>query len=130
MEKIDRQELIKVISDFIEKGHVENIVAMFKQDQSCYALTGELIRDERFMVRMGVAVLFEELAAVRPPAELDLAVPSLKRQFGDETPYIRGEAANILAIINSEKSLSALGLLEDDPDPQVAEIVKDALYHP
>jgi len=45
---------------------VENIVSMFKADKTCYEVTGYILRDERFMVRMGVAVLFEELKEVRP----------------------------------------------------------------
>ncbi len=66
MHENEQAELITVIGDFLEMGHVENIMAMFKQDTSLYALSGELLRDERFMVRMGMAVLFEELRAIRP----------------------------------------------------------------
>jgi hypothetical protein len=43
-------------------GHVENIVAMFKQDPRYYAWTGNLLQDERFAVRLDVSVLFEYLA--------------------------------------------------------------------
>ena len=126
MDDISQKELIKVITDFIEMGHVENIVAMFKHDSSLYSLTGELIQDERFMVRMGVAVLFEELAA-DVEQELDLAVPSLEALLTHETPYVRGEAVNLLAIINTPNSLSLLDGMKDDPDPQVAEIIADVL---
>ncbi|MBI5558479.1 MAG: hypothetical protein HY885_12665 [Deltaproteobacteria bacterium] len=41
---------------FWEIGQVENILAMFKLNESHYRPTGELEHDERFMVRMGVAV--------------------------------------------------------------------------
>ncbi len=123
---VSREELIKVIGDFLEKGHVENIIAMFKQDTSCYELVGDILKDERFMVRMGVAVLFEELVLARP-AEVNFSIPSLLPLLSDDTSYIRGEAATILAIINTPESLVALTPLQNDPDPQVAEIVRDVL---
>jgi len=31
-------DLLQVISDFLEMGHVENIVAMYRQDTGLYAL--------------------------------------------------------------------------------------------
>ena len=66
-------DIVKVIGDFLELGHVENIVAMFKQDTSLYDHTGSLLRDERFTVRLGTAVLFEELALIRLD-EISLAI--------------------------------------------------------
>lgn len=126
MEIHEQEELIQVISDFLEMGHVENIMAMFKQDPSCYALTGRLIRDERFMVRIGVAVLFEELAILKPD-EVAQAIPSLVPLLSDQTPHIRGEAVNILGIIGTEEALAAITPLRNDPDHQVCEIVSDIL---
>lgn len=49
-----RQEMVKTIAEFIELGHVENIVSLFKQEKEYYQYVGELIRDDRFMVRMGL----------------------------------------------------------------------------
>jgi len=126
MQQSEQAELVKVIADFLEMGHAENIVAMFKQDPSCYALTGQLIQDERFMVRIGVAVLIEEMTAIRPD-EVELAIPSLVPLLTSLTPYVRGEAANLLGIIGTEKALAAIVLLRNDPDPQVQEIVSDVL---
>ena len=120
------QELLTVIGDFLEMGHVENIMAMFKQDHALYRLTGELLRDERFMVRMGMAVLFEELVKIRP-AEVPLAIPVLLPLLKDETPWIRGEAVNILGIISSPEALAHIRPMIDDPDPQVREIAADFL---
>jgi predicted transcriptional regulator len=107
-------DMHQVIGDFLELGHVENIVAMFKQESSLYDLTGDLLRDERFTVRLGVAVLFEELAVIRP-LEISLAIPS--------------QAATILGIISSRDALKQLKKLEDDPDPQVREIIEDIIHH-
>lgn len=117
-------ELLKVIGDFLEMGHVENIMAMFKRDLSLYGMTGELLRDERYIVRMGMAVLFEELQAIRPQ-EVALAVPALLPLLKDETAWVRGEAVNILGIIASDEAREHLKTMLHDPDPQVREIAGD-----
>ena len=78
------------------------------------------------MVRMGVAVLYEELAGIRP-GETALAIPGLRPLLTDETPYVRGEACNILGIINNREALELLAPMRKDPDPQVREIVADLL---
>ena len=126
MTEISDDELVRTIGEFIELGHVENIVAMFKQDPGYYRLTGELLRDERFVVRMGMVVLFEELAAVRPD-EVSLAVPTLLPLLGEEQSYIRGEAVTLLGLIATREALDALEPLRQDPEPQIVEIVNDIL---
>ncbi|MFO7606089.1 MAG: HEAT repeat domain-containing protein [Desulfurivibrionaceae bacterium] len=120
------EEMLAVISDFLEKGLAENIVAMYKKDPSLHRLTGGLLRDERFMVRMGAAILYEELAAARPD-ETALAVPALEPLLADETAYVRGEACNILGLIGTDEARTLLAGMADDPDPQVREIVADYL---
>jgi hypothetical protein len=126
MDDISREELLRVIGDFLEMGHVENIVAMFKKDDSHYGLTGDLLRDERFAVRLGMAVLFEELVRIRP-RDTTKAIASLLPLLTETTPVLRGEAANILGIINTDEALRPLKPLRNDPDSQVAEIVGDIL---
>lgn len=122
-------ELLTVISDFLEKGLAENIVAMFKKEPELHRLTGELLRDERFIVRMGVAILYEELAASRP-AEIAMAIPALEPLLTDRVGYIRGEACTVLGIINSAEARILLATMAADPDPQVREIVADCLVDP
>jgi hypothetical protein len=126
MSDFSDEELLTVISDFLEKGLAENIVAMFKKEPELHRLTGALLKDERYMVRMGVAVLYEELVAVRPE-EMGLAIPSLRPLLADEVSYIRGEACNILGLINTDAARTLLTTMVDDPDPQVREIVADFL---
>lgn len=120
------KDLLTVISDFLEKGLAENIVAMFKKEPELHRLAGELLKDERFMVRMGVAVLYEELVVGRPD-ETALAIPSLRPLLTDELSYVRGEACNILGLINTDEARIMLRTMTDDPDPQVREIVADFL---
>lgn len=126
MYEISTEELLKTIADFLEMGHAENVVALFKKDTTMYSLSGDLLRDERFSVRLGTAVLFEELTQLRPQ-EVKLALPSLLPLLKEPDPFLRGEAANIIGIINAEEGLAHLRDLQDDPNSQVAEIVTDIL---
>ena len=123
----ETQELQTVIADFLELGHVENIVAMFRQDHACFTLTGALLQDERFRVRMGVAVLFEELLLLVPAEALDGAVPSLVLLREHTAPYVRGDAAHILATIDTPAARTALATFRYDPEPEVVAIVIEAL---
>lgn len=120
-------QLVAVIADFLEMGHVENIVAMFKQDRTLYALAGQLLQEERFMVRLGMAVLFEELKRVRP-GEIPLAVPALLPLLEEQTSWVRGEAVNILGIIGTPEALRHVRSRENDPEPQIREMVRDILF--
>ncbi|MEN8140909.1 MAG: HEAT repeat domain-containing protein [Thermodesulfobacteriota bacterium] len=126
MEKdVSDDEMVKVIADFLEQGLADNIISMFKADSSYYPLIGQVLRDERFAVRLGVNVLFEELVA-QGVSEVALAVEPLVELLDPQTPaYVRGEAAGVLGIIASASALAALKPLVDDEDPQVAEIARD-----
>jgi len=104
----------------------ENIAAMYRQDPELHRLTGELLRDERFMVRMGTAVLYEELAETSPE-ELPRAIPALKPLLADPTAYVRGETCTILGLIGTPAARALLATMANDPDPQVREIVGDYL---
>lgn len=127
-EEADSQ-LVAVIADFLEMGHVENILAMFKQDPGLYSLVGHVLRDERYMVRLGVAVLFEELKAARP-AEIALAVPSLLPLLAEQIPWLRGEAVNILGIINTSEARDLVRTMAHDPEAQIREMAVDILAAP
>jgi len=125
--KVSDKETKGVIKDFLEMGHADNIIAMFKQDSSLFAWTGELLRDERFVVRLGLVLVFEELAALGCK-EIRLAIPALAPLLAAEVPaYIRGEAVTILGVIGTTETLRLLRPLENDADPQVREIIEDIL---
>ena len=119
-------ELLQVIADFLAMGHVDNIVAMFRQEPRYYVWTGQLLTDERFAVRLGVSVLFEHLVLLCP-GQLPLAIPSLVEQLDNPIEWVRGEAASVLGIIGTEAALRPLQPLMSDPSPQVVEIVGDIL---
>lgn len=121
------KEMIVVISDFLEQGLADNIVSMFKAESTYYHLIGEVLQDERFAVRMGLVLVFEELVAMGVE-DVSLALPVLRPLIEKETPpFIRGEAVTILGIIGTDDSLALLKPLVADDDPQVSEIAKDFL---
>lgn len=123
MDQVSDDELKKVIKDFLEMGHVENIVAMFRHEPLYYAWTGEILNDERFNVRLGVSVLFEELQLLQPE-KLGLATPSLTHLLENESALIRGEAINVLGIIGSIEAIDLVRRMLDDPSPQVREMAE------
>ncbi len=124
--EVTDSELAKVIADFLEMGHVENIVAMFKQERRYYGWTGQLLTDERFAVRLGVSVLFEHLREQRPE-EIGLAVPSLVEMLDHPVAWVRGEAVSVLGIIGTPEALAAVRKMTGDSDPQVREVAQDIL---
>lgn len=124
--EISDEELRKVIADFLEMGHVENIVAMFKQEPRYYQWVGTLLEDERFAVRLGVSVLFEYLIEDRPD-QVHLAIPSLATAIKHETAWVRGEAVSVLAIIGSSEAVALVKTMVDDPATQVADLARDIL---
>jgi len=126
MSDVSDAELVQTIGDFLEQGLMENIVSMFKQDDDYYRFVGDLLRDERFRVRMGVAVLFEWLIEERPD-RVELALPYLEPVLEEEDAYMRGDTLTVLGIIGSEQALALVREKLSDPDPQVVEIAKDIL---
>ncbi len=121
--EVSDQELKKVIADFLDQGHVDNIVAMFRHEPKYYSWAGEILSDERFNVRLGVTVLFEELLTIQPD-QLELAIPSLVKILHSERPLLRGEAVSILGIIGTKEAMAQIHRLHDDPSPQVREMVQ------
>lgn len=123
MDQVSDEETKRVIADFLEMGHVENIVAMFRREPLYYGWTGEILADERFAVRLGVSVLFEELKQLQPD-RLALAIPSLIKVLQNDEPLMRGEAISILGIIGTEEAIELVRGMHDDPNPQVREMVE------
>lgn len=120
---VSNQELKRVIADFLDMGHVDNIVAMFRHEPRYYAWAGDLLRDERFSVRLGMSVLFEELRESHAD-HVELAIPSLVKLLDEREPLLRGEAVSILGIIGGDTALAHVRRQQDDPSPRVREIVE------
>ncbi len=125
-DEVSDEELKKVIADFLEMGHVDNIFEMFRQDVRYYTWVGELLDDERFAVRLGISVLFEELK-VHCPEDIHLAVPSLCRILDEAPPHVRGDAISVLGIIGNDAALEGVRKALQDESPQVREVAEDVL---
>lgn len=123
MDPVSDEELQKVIADFLEMGHVENIVAMFRREPRYYAWTGKILDDDRFSVRLGVSVLFEELKPLQPD-RLALAIPSLACLLENKSALLRGEAVNVLGIIGTNRAIRLIRGMLSDPSPQVREMAE------
>ena len=117
-----------VIADFLDLGLVENMISLCRQEPWQIAVSADLVTDERLRVRLGVAVLFEELQAFCPE-ELARAVPVLAEHCSHPQAWVRGEAATLLALTGTAKALPFLQQLQNDPSPQVVELVRDLLHH-
>ncbi|NOX20748.1 MAG: HEAT repeat domain-containing protein [Nitrospirae bacterium] len=123
---MERHELQQMIADYMEKGFLENIIDMFKHDPSLYEMIGDLIKDERMRVKLGITALMEELARERPE-EVKKALPSLYPLLEDINPTVRGDAANLIGIIGDPEGLERLRPLLEDENPQVVEIAREFL---
>lgn len=123
---VSDKELQKVIGDFLEMGHVENIISMFRHEPDYLKWTGIILQDERINVRLGLSVLFEEFKQSTPDL-LPSAISSLEEVLLSEEPLFRGEAISLLGIINTEESMRLVNLCVDDPSPQVREMAEIVL---
>jgi len=126
MDEVSDTELLGVIKDFLEMGYVENIAAMFHQEPRYLEWTGAVLDDERFNVRLGVSVLFEELLQRGCP-NLARATGSLKALLSSDQPLLRGEALSVLAIIDGPELKHIATHMCGDADPQVREIAADII---
>ena len=126
MSEVSDAELLKVIKDFLDMGYVDNIVAMFDRDSRYFSWTGNILDDERFNVRLGVSILFEELKA-RGCDSMNLAVASLEELLSSDQPLLRGEALSVLAIINAANLSAQAERMLSDEHAQVREVAEDIL---
>ena len=126
MTDVSDAELKKVIADFLEMGHVDNIVAMFRRYPQYYDWTGDILQDDRFNVRLGLTIVFEELQVIKPD-DTPLAIPSLVKLLNNNSPLIRGEAVGILGIIRTDEALQHVLKMRKDSSPQVQEMIELAL---
>jgi len=120
--EVSDKELQTVIADFLEMGHVENIISMFRHEPDYFRWTGIFLSDERINVRLGLAILFEEFRAIAPDM-MTLAIPSLADLLHSPEPLYRGEAISLLGFIGNEESLALIKEHAEDPSPQVREMV-------
>lgn len=116
-----------MVLDYMEKGFLDNIIDMFKHDESLYRFIIDMIRDERMRVRLGATALVEELVGFRR-GSLDRLVPEIIKLLDDPNPTVRGDGANLLGIIGHRAALPPLLRAErHDGDKNVRDIAGEAV---
>jgi len=119
-------EMRAMLIEYMGKGFLENIISMFKQDNSLYRFIPDLLGDDNLRVRLGATALVEELV-VEQREELAAAVPGTIGLLKQESPTIRGDAASVLGIIKDAAAIDALRICLNDDHPGVREVARDAL---
>jgi len=115
-----------MLIEHMDKGFLENIIALFKQDSSLYRFIPDMLGNEHMRVRLGATALVEELVGEHG-VELRAAVPGVIELLKHENPTIRGDAASVLGILHDPSSMDALRVCLNDIHPGVREIAQDAL---
>ena len=124
--KKDSADLKTMLADYMENGLLDNIIDMFKHDQSLYAYIGDLITDERIRVRIGATALVESLRK-EDPENVKKAIPHLLPLLQAEAPVIRGDAAYLLGVIGNRDVVPFLNEIINDADTNVRVIVEEAI---
>ena len=115
-----------MLVEYMGRGFLENIIALMKQDPAAVRFIPDLIGDDNIMVRLGGTALVEDLAKGHRQI-LGKAVPGLVKLLRHENPTIRGDAANVLGVIQDASAMEALNNLRFDEHATVREIVQDIL---
>ena len=119
-------EMRDMLIDYMGRGFLDNIIALFRQDATVYRFIADMLGDDNIRVRLGATALVEELAREHRN-ELKTAIPGLIALLGHENPTIRGDAASVLGMIRDETSVAALQACLKDSHPGVREAARDAL---
>jgi HEAT repeat protein len=119
-------EMKAMLIEYMGKGFLENIIALFKQDRSLYRFIADMLGDEDLRVRLGATALVEELAGSHG-GELRAAVPGIIELLKHENPTIRGDAVSVLGIIKDPAAIGALRACLQDVHNGVREVARDAL---
>jgi len=120
------EEFIEMIAGYMEKGFLDNIIDMFKHDDSLFYLIPRFIIDERLRVRIGVIALVEslyEIGFLKIKDTADAIVPLLKHS----NSFVRGDSAYCLGVIGGSEHIAYLKELYDSQSPDVIESAKDAV---
>ena len=119
-------EMKAMLVEYMGRGFLDNIIAMFRQDGSLSRFIPHMLGDENLRVRLGTVALVEELAAEHG-SDLRRAVPGLIELLKHDHPTIRGDAASVLGTIKDPSARAALEACLQDSHPGVREAARDAL---
>lgn len=119
-------DMEKMIADYMENGLLENIVDMFKYDNTLYDFIPRLIRDERIRVRIGTIALLEILYK-EDPDNIGKAISHLIPLLKNSEPVVQGDVAYILGLIGTEELIPSLEEVIDSDNADLRTIVREAI---
>jgi len=119
-------DMKKMVADYMESGCLDNIIDMYKHDESLYEYVADLLKDERMRVRIGIIALIEALQK-EEPEKVKKALSSILPLLKDGNAVVRGDAAYLLGIIGDKDAIPFLEEIAKDEDADVRLIVKEAI---
>ena len=119
-------EMRDMLVEYMGKGFLENIMALFKQEPGLARFIPDMISQENVGVRLGTTALVEELASEHA-AILRHAAPGLITLLSNGNPTIRGDAASLLGTIGDASARDPLSALLEDGNAAVREVARIAL---
>lgn len=122
----DEREFTKLIAEDLESGALEKVIELFRYNKTLFQVVSNLLRDDRMKVRLGANMLIDELREEKPD-DVKLALPGLLPLLSDESPTIRGDAADMIGMIGTSDNIPLLQSLLDDDNHQVVEIAAEAI---
>ena len=115
-----------MLTDHMESGFLDNIIALFRKDENLYPLIGDMLGDERIRVRLGTIALIETLTNEEPD-KVKAAIPGIASLLKETNATIRGDAAYALGIIGNKDAMPFLRDATGDKNEVVREAVKDSI---
>ena len=119
-------EMKNMLIEYMGKGFLDNIIALFRQDRSLCRFIPAMLGEENMRVRLGATALVEELAGANLN-EMKAAIPGIIALLQHENPNIRGDAVCVLGIIKDPIAIDALTACLDDTNPAVREIAHEVI---
>jgi HEAT repeat protein len=120
------EEMKSMLVEYLGRGFLDNIAALFRQEPSLCRLIPDLLGQESLHVRLGTVALVEELIKSHREA-VRAAVPGLVGLLKHENPTIRGDAASVLGTIGDIAAIPGLEAGMGDGHAAVREAIRDAL---
>ena len=122
----DANEFTAILESDLSSGAIDRVVGFFEYNQELYSLVDRLVTSEKFIVRLGITVVLERLQEIKPELAR-LALPAILPLLESDQPTVRGDAANLVGSLGSERHVPALEPLLQDSNDQVAEIAGEAI---
>ena len=115
------------LRQIIEAGDAGQAAQMMIDSSGIFPALIQLLRDEKWSVRLGAMVTVEYLVDEAPALAEQLIEP-LWKDFGEYDSQVQGDAAHVLGLIGSTKAKSILKEIVVGPyDGEVEEAAKEAL---